>query len=65
MKLREAKPIQCLACCRFFSEEDHHDIAECCKRDWCTDPDNCPRCKAATWDQVNYHHVGIPIGAQK
>jgi hypothetical protein len=35
------------------------------KRDWCTDADNCKRCKAPTWDQVNHSHAGIPVGAQK
>ena len=33
-------------------------------RDWCTDPSNCSRCKTATWDQVNKHHAGVPMGAQ-
>lgn len=33
-------------------------------RDWCTDPDNCQRCKAPTWDQKNHHHAGIPFAAQ-
>lgn len=30
------------------------------QRDWCTDPDNCGRCKAPTWDQLNHSHAGIP-----
>jgi hypothetical protein len=35
------------------------------QRDYCTDPDNCKRCAAPAWDQVNHHHAGIPIGTQK
>lgn len=35
------------------------------ERDWCTDPDNCQRCQAPTWDQINKHHAGIPIGPQR
>jgi hypothetical protein len=34
-------------------------------RDYCTDPGNCKRCKAATWDQTNHAHAGIPLGAQR
>jgi hypothetical protein len=30
-------------------------------RDWCTDPDNCLRCKAPQWDQQNHDHAGIPL----
>lgn len=35
------------------------------ERDYCTDPNNCPRCKAATWDQVKHEHAGIPQGRQR
>lgn len=35
------------------------------ERDYCTDPDNCSRCKAATWDQPNRFHAGIPVGPQR
>jgi hypothetical protein len=31
------------------------------RRDWCTDPDNCSRCKAPQWDQHNHSHAGIPL----
>jgi hypothetical protein len=31
------------------------------RRDWCTDPDNCGRCKAPQWDQHNHNHAGIPL----
>lgn len=34
-------------------------------RDWCTDPSNCRRCKAPTWDQPNHEHAGIPVGTQR
>lgn len=34
------------------------------RRDWCTDPDNCARCKAPEWDQPKHHHAGIPVGPQ-
>lgn len=37
------------------------DLNQLPGRDWCTDPDNCQRCKAATWDQKKYHHAGIPL----
>lgn len=40
-------------------------VRESLQRDWCTDPDNCQRCKALAWDQVNHSHAGIPIGTQK
>lgn len=30
-------------------------------RDWCTDPDNCARCKAPQWDQHRHSHAGIPL----
>lgn len=33
-------------------------------RDWCTDPDNCRRCKAPAWDQHKHHHAGIPLAAR-
>jgi hypothetical protein len=34
-------------------------------RDWCTDPDNCKRCKAPNWDQLKHDHAGIPLGQQR
>ena len=35
------------------------------ERDYCTDPSNCKRCKAPTWDQLNHEHAGIPQGTQR
>ena len=35
------------------------------KRDWCTDPDNCQRCKAPEWDQHKHRHAGIPMPTPK
>lgn len=35
------------------------------ERDHCTDPNNCRRCKAATWEQPNHEHAGIPVGTQR
>ena len=34
-------------------------------RDFCTDPDNCRRCKAPDWDQENHSRAGLPLGRQK
>lgn len=31
------------------------------ERDYCTDPDNCQRCKAFAWDQHKHEHAGIPL----
>ena len=35
------------------------------QRDWCTDPDNCRRCKAPAWQQTKLNHAGIPLGEQR
>lgn len=33
--------------------------------DVCTDPDNCARCRAMSWEKHKYEHAGIPFGAHK
>jgi len=43
----------------------HRRVLDKLKRDWCTDPNNCKRCKTMAWDQVNHAHAGIPVGEQK
>lgn len=30
--------------------------------DVCTDPDNCPRCKAHMWDKYKHSHAGLSSG---
>jgi hypothetical protein len=52
--------VTCPTCLRALERAKQLD-----DRDWCTDPDNCRRCKAPVSEQTKLSHAGIPVGPQR